>query len=57
MSLIEVLVEREDTIKAKAELASKQQFKDNENAEDIRKEAMERQETPFRPRWNFSKTS
>ena len=32
---------REDTIGAKAESASKQQLKDNETAEDIRKKAME----------------
>ena len=38
-SLIEVLVEREDAIQAKAELASKQELKDNETAEDIRKKA------------------
>lgn len=36
-SLIEELVDREDTIQAKAGSASKQQFKDNQNAEDIRK--------------------
>ena len=36
------LVEREDIIQAKAESASKQQFKDNETAEDIRKRAIER---------------
>ena len=41
-SLIEELVDREDTIHAKAESASKQQLKDNETAEDIRKKAMER---------------
>ncbi|XP_073234214.1 uncharacterized protein [Porites lutea] len=42
-SLIEELVEREDhpAIQAKAESASKQQLKDNETAEDIRKKAME----------------
>ena len=40
-SLIEELVEREDTIHAKAESASKQHLKDNETAEDIRKKAME----------------
>ena len=40
-SLIRELVEREDTIQAKAESASKQQLKDNETAEDIRKKAME----------------
>jgi len=40
-SLIEELVEREDTIQAKAESASKQQLKDNETAEDIRKKATE----------------
>ena len=40
-SLIKELVEREDTIQAKAESASKQQLKDNETAEDIRKTAME----------------
>ena len=40
-SLIEELVDREDTIHAKAESASKQQLKDNETAEDIRKKAME----------------
>ena len=34
--------EREDIIQAKAESASKQQFKDNETAEDIRKKAIER---------------
>lgn len=39
-SLIKELIEREDTIQAKAESASKQQLKD-ENAEDIRKKAME----------------
>ena len=39
-SLIEELVEREDTIKAKVESASKQQLKDNETAEDVRKKAM-----------------
>ena len=33
-SLMEELVEREDTILAKAESASKQQLKDNETAED-----------------------
>ncbi|XP_068701218.1 uncharacterized protein [Montipora foliosa] len=38
-SLIWELVEREDTIQAKAESASKQQLKDNETAEDIRKKA------------------
>lgn len=37
--MIEDLVEREDTIQAKAESASKQQFKDNETAKDIRKKA------------------
>ena len=35
-SLIEELVEREDTIQAKTESALKQQFKDNETAEDIK---------------------
>ena len=40
-SLIEELVEIEDTIHAKAESASKQQLKDNETAEDIRNKAME----------------
>ena len=40
-SLTEELVDREDTIHAKAESASKQQLKDNETAEDIRKKAME----------------
>jgi len=45
-SLIEELVEREDTIQAKAESASKQQFKDNETAEDIRKKAMESLKEP-----------
>ena len=40
-SLIEELVERGDAIQAKAELASKQELKDNETAEDIRKKAME----------------
>jgi len=39
--LIGELVEREDTIQAKAESASKQQLKDDETAEDIRKKAME----------------
>lgn len=39
--ITEELVEREDTIQAKAESASKQQLKDNETAEDIRKKAME----------------
>ncbi|CAH3028354.1 unnamed protein product [Porites evermanni] len=34
-------VEREDTIQAKAESASKQQLKDNETAEDIKKKAVE----------------
>ena len=38
---MEELVDREDTIHAKAESASKQQLKDNETAEDIRKKAME----------------
>ena len=37
-SLIEELVEKEDTIQAKAESASKQKFKDNENAEDFRQQ-------------------
>ena len=46
-SLIEELVQKEDTIQAKAESASKQQFKDNETAEDIRKNA----------EWSFSRTS
>ena len=40
-SLIEEFVEREDTIQAKAESALKHQLKNNETAEDIRKEAME----------------
>ena len=40
-SLIEEFVERDDTIQAKAESASKKQLKDNETAEDIRKKAME----------------
>ena len=40
-SLIEELVEREDAIQAKAELASKQELKDNETAEDIGKKATE----------------
>ena len=40
-SLIEELVEREDTIHAKAESASKQHLKDNETADDISKKAME----------------
>ncbi|CAH3149096.1 unnamed protein product, partial [Pocillopora meandrina] len=40
-SLIEELVERDDVIQAKAESALKQQLKDNETAEDIRKKAME----------------
>ena len=40
-SLIEELVEREDAIQAKAESALKQQLKDNETTEDIRKKAME----------------
>ena len=40
-SLIEELVERGDAIQAKAELASKQELKDNETAEDIRKKATE----------------
>ena len=39
--MIEELVEREDTVHAKAESASKQQLKDNETAEDIRKKATE----------------
>ena len=46
-SLIEELVEKGDTIQAKAESASKQQFKDNDTAEDISKNA----------KWSFSKTS
>ena len=40
-SMIEELVEREDTIQAEAESASKQQLKDNEITEDIGKKAME----------------
>ena len=40
-SLIEEFVERDDTIQAKAESASKKELKDNETAEDIRKKAME----------------
>ena len=40
-SLIEELVERGDAIQAKAELASKQELKDNETGEDIRKKATE----------------
>ena len=40
-SLIEELVEREDAIQAKAELASKQELKDNETVEDIGKKATE----------------
>ena len=45
-SLIEELVKRKDTIEAKAESASKQQLKDNETAEDIRKKAMESLKRP-----------
>ena len=56
-SLIEGLVEREDTMQAKAKSASNQQLKDSKTAEDIRKKAMESQETQFRRRWSFSKTS
>ena len=41
MTMIEELVEREDTIQAEAESASKQQIKDSETAEDIGKKAME----------------
>ena len=60
-SLIEEFVEREDTIQAKAKSASNQQLKDNETAEDIKKksdgEPLMDQETQFRRRWRFSKTS
>ena len=45
-SLIEELVEREDTILAKAESELKQQLKDNETADDIRKKAMESLKEP-----------
>ena len=40
-SLIEGLVEREDTMQAKAKSASNQQLKDSKTTEDIRKKAME----------------
>ena len=46
-SLVQELVEREDTVQAAAESASKQQFQD-ETAEDIRKKAMERLKRPLR---------
>ena len=40
-SLIGELVEREDTIQAKAESASKEEFKDNQIAEDIKVELLQ----------------
>ena len=47
-----------DTIQAKAESASKQQLKDNETAEDISDgEPQGDQETQYRQKWSFSKTS
>jgi len=38
-SLIEELVEREDTVQAKAKSASNQQLKDSKTTEDIRKKS------------------